>query len=154
MSDDWATQFAAEALTKVDAFIAGHHGYTRDGVEQPEQGATNRVVFARCDGDVVVFKVFCNRERRDREYFALKHWQETCLVPKLIWHADPRMIVTTHIPGVNLAAARGIHGEDAWRQACRETGGAIGSLTRIPLSDADRAAFESRFYEGLGALEL
>ena len=153
MPDDWPTTFTQEALARVDAFIAERPEYTRDGVEQPHQGATNRVVFARRDGDLVVFKVFCNSERRDREWSALQHWQETGLVPELIWDADPRMIVTTHVRGVNLPAARDVHGEQAWRDACCDTGAAVGSLTRVPLSTADRGAFEARFYDGLGNLE-
>ena len=75
MPDDWATRFTREALTKVDAFIAERPGYTKDGVAQPRQGATNRVVFARRGDDLVVLKVFCNTERRDRECFAFRHWQ-------------------------------------------------------------------------------
>jgi len=153
MPNDWATQFTKEALAKGDAFIAEHPGYTQDGVEQPEQGATNRVIFARRGDDLVVFKVFCNAERKDRECFALRHWRETGLVPELIWDADPRMIVMSHVPGVNLPAAREVHGEIAWREACRRTGRAIGSLTRVSLGASDRAAFESRFYDGLGTLE-
>jgi len=153
MPNDWATQFTQEALAKVDAFIATHSGYTRQGVEQPAQGATNRVVFARRGDGPVVFKVFCNAERKERECFAFNHWQETGLVPELIWDADPRMIVTSYVPGDFLPAAREVDGEVAWRKACRETGRAIGSLTRVPLSAADRATFESRFYEGLGSLE-
>ena len=53
MPDDWATQFTRDALAKVDALIAEHPGYTRQGVEQPGQGATNRVVFVRRGDDNV-----------------------------------------------------------------------------------------------------
>ncbi|MBL7200711.1 MAG: hypothetical protein ISS56_11210 [Anaerolineae bacterium] len=49
-----------DARTKVDAFIAQHPGYTRDGVQQPEQGATNQVIFARRGDERVIFKVFCS----------------------------------------------------------------------------------------------
>ena len=153
MPNDWATQFTTEALGKVDAFIAEHPGYTRQGVQQPEQGATNRVVFARRGDDLVVFKVFCEAERKERECFGLRHWQETGLVPELIWDADPRMIVTSYVPGLYLRAAREVDGEVAWLEACREIGKAIGSLTRVPLAAAGRATFESRFYDGLGTLE-
>jgi hypothetical protein len=144
---------STDAQTKVDAFIAQHPGYTLDGVEQPRQGATNQVLFARRGDERVVLKVFCTTERKERECFALRHWQKTGLVPELIWDADPSLIVTSYIPGVNLPAAREAHGGAAWRAACRQAGRAIGSLTRVPLSASDRAAFESRFYDGLGALE-
>ena len=153
MPDDWATQFTRDALSRVDAFIAQHPGYTRQGVEQPGQGATNRVVFVRRGDDLVVLKVFCEAERKERECFGLRHWWETGLVPELIADVDPRMIVMSYVPGVHLGQARQMDGDVVWREACRETGRAIGSLTRVPLSAADRSAFESRFYDGLGTLE-
>jgi hypothetical protein len=153
MPKDWAVQFTEEALAKVDGFIAEHPGYTRRGVRQPGQGATNRVVFARRGHELVVFKVFCEAERKGRECFALRHWRETGLVPEMIWDADPTMIVMSYVPGVYLREAREIDGDPAWRADCREVGKAIGSLTRVPLSAADRAAFESRFYEETPTLE-
>jgi hypothetical protein len=140
-------------MTKVDAFIAEHPGYTRQGVAQPGQGATNRVVFARRGDDLVVFKVFCEAERKERECIGLRHWRETGLVPELISDAGPRMVVMSYVPGVYLGQARQMDGDVAWCEACQEIGRAIGSLTRVPLSAADRAVFESRFYDGLGALE-
>ena len=153
MPDDWATQFTRQALSKVDAFIAEHPGYTRDGVEQPGQGSTNQVVFARCGEELLVFKVFCETERKERECFGLRHWQETGLVPKLLWDADPSMIVMSYIPGIYLSTARELDGDVVWRKACRESGRALGLLNRVPLDTADRASFESRFYKGLGSLE-
>jgi len=153
MPNDWATQVTEEALARVDAFIAEHPDYTRQGVEQPQQGATNRVFFARDDGDIVVFKVFCEVERKERECFGLRHWRDTGLVPELIWEADPSMIVMSHVPGVYLDVARKLEGEVMWREACRETGKAAGSLPRVPLTAADQAAFESRFYAGIATLE-
>jgi hypothetical protein len=152
MPDDWPRRFTRGALAKVDAYIAAHPGYTRQGVEQPKQGATNRVIYARRDHELVVFKVFCEVERKERECFALRHWQETGLVPELIWDADARMIVMSYLPGVSLPAAREAYGEVAWREACLETGRATASLIGVSLGTAEGAAFESRFYEGLGAL--
>jgi len=136
-----------EALARVDAFIAEHSEYSRLGVEQPGQGSTNRVVFARRGDTPVVFKVFCEAQRKEREAFALRHWRQTGLVPRLLWDADPKIIVMSHVPGMYLAQARESDGEAAWREACRDAGRAIGSLTRVPLTAGDRAAFESRFYE-------
>ena len=153
MAEDWRAQQAEEALAKVDAFIAERPAYSREGVEQPSQGATNHVVFALRGDRRVVFKVFCAADRKERECFALRHWVTTGLVPELIWDADPTMIVMSHVPGVHLAAARELEGEAPWREACQEVGRAIGSLTRVTLSAADRADFEVRFYEGLGTLE-
>jgi hypothetical protein len=150
MPDEWQTP---DAMAKVDAFLAAHGGYTREGVAQPGQGATNRVMFARRDGRLVVFKVFCTVERKQREGLGLRHWGPTGMVPELIDDAEPRMIVMGHVPGEYLAEVRRAEGDAAWREACGDVGRAIGRLTRVPLSAADRAEFESRFYEGLGPLE-
>ena len=81
MSNDWPVRFTAEALAKVDTFIAEHSGCTRDGVAQPGQGATNRVVFVRRGEELLVCKVFCEAERKERECFGLRHWARTGLVP-------------------------------------------------------------------------
>jgi hypothetical protein len=151
--DGRVTQFTRDALAKVDTFIAEHPGYTRRGVEQPGQGATNRVVFARCNDELVVFKVFCQRERKEREGFAFRHWRDTGLVPELLLDVDETMIVMSYVPGVYLHQVRQIDSKAVWQTACRETGRAIGSLTRVPLSVAEQAAFESRFYGDLGTLE-
>jgi hypothetical protein len=62
-------------------------------------------------------------------------------------------IVMSHVPGVYLGQAQEVDDAATWRSACRETGRAVGSLTRVPLSAAKRATFESRFYDGLGTLE-
>jgi hypothetical protein len=153
MQDNWDARFTAEALAKVDRFIADHDGLTRQGVHQPAQGATNRVFFVRRDGGLVVFKVFCETERKERECFGLRHWHKTGLVPDLIWDADPRMIVMSHVPGLWLDDARKVEGEQSWADASREAGKAIGLLTQTPLSSADRAWFESHFYAELPTLE-
>jgi hypothetical protein len=143
----------AAALTRVDQFIARHGCLTRDGVKQPGQGSTNRVVFARRGDHIIVFKVFCEEQRKERECFALRHWQSTGMVPELIWDIDRTMIAMSHVPGGWLSQARSREGAEAWRQACRETGRAIGRLTCVPLNPAERATFESRFYGDVGTLE-
>ena len=153
MADEWQTEFTSYALAQIDDFIAAHPGYTRQGVAQPGHGATNRVTFARHGDDIVVFKVFCEAERKERECYGLRHWHETGLVPKLIWDAGPRMIVISHVPGTYLHTVRAQDGDALWREACRTTGRAAGALTQVPLSPADRAAVEARFYGELGALE-
>jgi hypothetical protein len=153
VSDDWATRFTQEALAKVDAFIAEHPEYSRHDVPQPGQGVTNHVVFARRGDGLVVLKVFCEEERKERECFGLRHWRDTGLVPELIREADPTLIVMSHVPGVYLAQALGTEGEEAWREACRDVGRATATLTLVPISAADRAAFESRFYGDAPTLE-
>ncbi|MDP7131267.1 MAG: aminoglycoside phosphotransferase family protein [Planctomycetota bacterium] len=153
MAHEWREQQGKEALAEVDAFIAENPDYTRQGVDQPGQGVTNWGVFARRDGETVAFKVFCDTERKEREGFAFKHWGPSGLVPRLIYDAGPRMIVMSYLPGTYLPSSREVDGEGPWRRACREVGHAIGSLTRITLGAADRADFESRYYDGLGPLE-
>jgi hypothetical protein len=145
--------FTSTALARVDAYIAAHPEYSRDGVSQPGQGATNRVVFARHRGEIVVFKVFCQRERKEREVSAFHHWRATGLVPTLIADVDEITILMSHLPGVYLGQALWADGTLAFRQASFETGVAVGRLTRVPLGPTDRALFESRFYGGLGPLE-
>ncbi len=146
MADDWATQFTEEALAKVDAFIAAHPEYTRRGVEQPGQGATNRVIFTRRGGELVVLKVFCEAERKERECFGLQHWRDTGLVPELICEDGATLLVMSYVPGVYLSRPRKGDGEATWHAACRDAGRAIGALTQVPLDAADQEAFESRFY--------
>ncbi len=153
MANDWATRFTAEALAKVEGFIADHPEYTREGVAQPGQGATNRVHFVRRGETIFVIKVFCEEERKERECFGLRHWAGTGLVPEVLWDDDPRMIVMSHVPGTGLHVSRTTDGEAAWREASVQAGRAIGALTRVPLGEGDRAGFESRFYKGVATLE-
>jgi len=153
VAGDWREEQCRDALERIGAFIAENPEYSRQGVEQPGQGATNWVVYACRGNERVVFKVFCDAERKDRECFALRHWAETGLVAELIRDVDARTIVMSYIPGEYLPQSRELHGETTWRPACREVGKAIGTLARVPLSTADRDDFESRHYEGLGVLE-
>lgn len=95
MSDD----FAKRAFAQIDSFISDHPEYSRADEKQPRQGATNRVVFGRRGEKPVVFKVFCQGERKERECFAYGHWGKTDLIPKLLEVVDPDMIVTTHVSG-------------------------------------------------------
>lgn len=153
MQNDWQARFTAEAMARVDRYIAEHEGLTRQGVQQPGQGATNRVIFARQGEKLVVFKVFCDKERKQRECFALRHWGPTGLVPELLADADDRMILISHVPGSWLMQLRESQGQQAWRNASKDTGRAIATLTKVALCPADRQAFESRFYGKLGPLE-
>ena len=161
MAPDWQTQFTEAAIDKVDAFIADHPEISRDGVPQPGQGATNRVIFARRGGrrgdsrgdSRLVFKVFCTPERKARETFGLRHWAGTGLVPRLLYDVDDRMVATSYIPGDSLHESWQPEGGAAWHAACGATGRAIAKLARVPLSSSDRISFEARFYDGLGPLE-
>jgi hypothetical protein len=149
-SDDQATQFTRQARARVDTYIAQNPEYSHEGVPQPGQGSTNRVLFCRRGDETVVFKVFCQPERKQRELFAYRHWQPTGLIPTLIADVDEITILTTFLDGVYLHQARG---EPSYDRACYETGRAAGTLTQVPLSAAGCADFEARFYDGLGPLK-
>ncbi len=152
MAEDWPTYFTRQANARVDAFLAAHSGYVRQDVPQPVQGATNRVVFARRDARLVVFKVFCEPERKERECFGLRHWRHTGLVPELLQEVDDTLILTSHTPGMGIDRVRK-EGEPVWLRACRAVGKAMGTLARVPLSPREQAAFESRFYRDVPTLE-
>jgi hypothetical protein len=135
-----------KAIARVDAFIAEHPGYTREGAPPPTQGHTNRIVFAHHRDQLVVFKICCEKERKERECFGLRHWHATGLVPDLIWDDDPYMLIMGHVPGMWLTTLRNREGETAWRSACVDTGRASAKLILVPLPVESRAEFESRFY--------
>ena len=145
MPNDWPTQFTQIAHSKVGALMAQHPEYTRDGISQPSQGSTNRICFLRHGDEIVVVKVFCEIERKERECFALRHWQSTGLVPELICDFDPVTIVMSYVPGGWLRDSRKNGEETAWLDACRATARAIATLTTVPISAAACTAFESRF---------
>ena len=140
MPDERQRQFIA-AMAKVDAFIAEHAEYTREGLKQSVKGNTNQVVFAYRGDEPVVFKVFCTDERKERECFALRHWHTTGLVPDLIWDADPNMIIMSHVPGTFLG--RGDVTDAEVVAGCFETGKAFGTLANVPWSQADQAILDS-----------
>ena len=150
---DQQTTFTHHALSEVNTFVKKHPEYTLDGVEQPGQGATNRVIFARCDDELVVFKVFCELERKQRACFAFTHWEHTGLVPKLIKDASPDMILITYIPGIYLGESRINDTVKIWHTAVKNTSCAIASLTRTRLSAEKQENFISRFYRPLGEFE-
>jgi hypothetical protein len=143
MGDDWQT---ADALAQVDAYIAHHPDCTRHGVPQPDQGSTNRIVCMRRDGEILVCKVFCDAERKGREAFALKHWRQTGLVPRLLDEVGDRMVIISYVPGEYLWHSRQTAGEATWLENCRQAGRAMATLTRLRLTDEQRSALESRYY--------
>ena len=143
-----------QVLARIDSWIMAHPGYTRQDVEQPEQGHTNCICTVRGPGgsrdgrELAVIKVFCEAERKARECFGLAHWQATELVPWLIDDVDETMIVMSHVPGMMLHVSREAEGEEAWSKACREVGYAAGRLALVPLAESEQRRFESTFYRG------
>ena len=134
------------ARERVDAFIRGNPGYSREDVKKPGPGVNNLVVFARKDGRTVVFKAFLWDQAKAREAYALNHWRETGLVPELLADvAADEMIIMSWLEGEYLGKQ---DGEEAWRSACRGIGQAIGRLVQVPMTPAQVADFESRFFEG------
>lgn len=143
MSVDRDAQYG-QALAKVDVFIADRSEYTRENVVQPSQGFTNQVIFARRNADLVVFKVFCQEERKARECFALRHWHHTDFVPKVIWDDDPSMAIMSFIPGNFLGHFEA--SESVVEGVCFEAGRAFGALAQVPWTPADQAHFELPIY--------
>jgi hypothetical protein len=138
-----AEDFPTQAYRRIDAFIEENPGYTRAGVPQPSQGSTNCVVFGRLGEKLVVFKVFCEVERKQRECFAFEHWHATSLVPELLWADDPSMIIMSHVPGKSLGE---IHEADRLDYH-RDIGRAVARLVSVPISESTRASFEARFHQ-------
>jgi hypothetical protein len=134
------------SLARVDAFIAEHPEYSRKDVPACGQGSTNHVVRARRRDEDVIFKLFCEHERKERESYGLRHWRQTGLIAELLWDDASDMVVMSYVPGIWLVQSREQEGIDAWRAATRETGSAIARLTTIPLSASERSDFQSRFY--------
>lgn len=147
-----AEVMANEIVAQVEAWCSQNAGWTWRGVEQPVQGSTNRVVFVRRGEELRVCKIFCEQERRDREVFALRHWDATGLVPKLVGEVGSRMIVTTFVPGAHLVASRGQQSRGEWVHSCYEAGWAMARLSRVSLSDSQKSVFEFRFYRELPTL--
>lgn len=145
--------FAQQARDKVDAYIALHPEYTTQDVEQPGQGSTNHVVFAKTKGKLVVFKVFCEIERKQRECFALDHWADTGLIPLHLVDAGSDMIVISHIPGHNLYNAHPVDPEYIWQESVFNTGRAIAELANVPLSPEKLNEFTSSFYQPFATLD-
>lgn len=144
MANNWREEFNRKSLAKINTFIAEHSEYTQEEVTQPRLGNTNYVAFAQRNEELVVLKVFCETERKSRETFAIKHWQDTGLVPRLIDDIDDEMIVMSHISGRGWR--RGDLSEEERIETCVALGKAFGTLTKVPLSDKDRTFFESNFH--------
>jgi len=144
MADRNRETFHSEAQKKINTFISQHPEYTQEGVNQPQLGNTNYVAFARCNQELVVFKVFCEKERKSRETFAITHWQQTGLVPKLVADVDEEMIVISHIPG-RWWGREDVSGDERIK-TCQSLGAAFGKLAQVPLSQSDRTYFENHFY--------
>ena len=136
---------------RLNDFLRENPDYFEDPALQASQGATNFVKFLRHEGAVVVAKVFHDDERKQRECFALRHWQDSGLVPALLRDDAPHILITSFVPGEML---RTTPENPLWRADCHAVGHAAGRLTRVPLDEAKRREFESRFYADVPTLEI
>src|SRR5215213_2785272 len=83
---------AQQAWPVVERFIQAHPQYTIDPDQAGSASNTNYVIFghrgehwAEEGGEQrVVFKYFCEDERKARELFALHHFADTGVVPQLL----------------------------------------------------------------------
>lgn len=137
-------KFAQIAKNKVESFLQSNPHYTQQGVSQPNQGATNHVVFLQSDTGKHVLKIFCQLERKERERFALQHWQEIGFVPQIIWDEEPDSLLITYVPGDFLNMQTGP--PEKLAEICFEVGQAFGKLSRISWTDEHQKTFQSTKY--------
>jgi hypothetical protein len=141
------------AYPAVEQFIARHPEYTLDPNQSGNQSATNYVIFGHRGQEQVIFKYFCEDERKEREVYALRHFGETGFVPQLLEDVDKRLIVQSRIPGSWFPSP----GDPAFstvdaHRVGYTLGQATAALLNVPLSAQAARDFESHFYDGL-ALE-
>jgi len=144
MPNEKQLQFTTTAKSKIAIFLKEHPKYAQEGVEQPSQGATNHVAFLRRNNELCVIKVFCQPERKARECFALQHWQQTGLVPKLLWQNDQDMIINTYLPGVFLTDYEETNKN--LLTACYKAGEAFGHLAQTPWTHKNQTVFSDPIY--------
>jgi hypothetical protein len=138
------------AYPAVEQFIAQHPEYTINADQSGSQSATNYVIFGQHGDEQVIFKYFCEDERKEREVYALRHFAATDFVPRLLVDHDQRLIVQSRIPGGWLPNPRDtdydiVDGD----RAGYTLGRATATLLNVPLSAQAASDYESRFYDGL-----
>lgn len=142
-------EMARLAWPAVERFIQGNPHYTINADQSGSASVTNYVVFGRRGEQPVVFKYFCQDERKEREVFALRHFAEAGVAPQLIEEYDQRLIVVSWIPGGWMPDLTDkTFDANARTLAGRTLGQATAKLVCTPLSTAAAQTFESRFYDG------
>lgn len=141
-------QMKQEAYSAVERFLQQHSEYSIDADQSGSEGNTNYVIFghrfAQGGEQPVIFKYFCQDERKEREVYALRHFSETGVVPQLLVDFDKRLIVQSWIPSDRQAFS-----EMRGREVCYTLGQAVAKLLSVPLTAEAAQAYESTFYEGL-----
>jgi hypothetical protein len=138
------------AYPAVEQFITRHPEYTISPDQSGSTSATNYVIFGQRGQEQIVFKYFCEDERKAREVYALHHFAQTRLVPRLLAEEGTRLIVQSRIPGTWLPNPDdpSYSAVDVAR-AGYTLGQAIATLLNIPLATQAAHEYENRFYEGL-----
>ena len=145
----WRLRFEKEGDLAVATFIKAHRGYSVDA-DRLDQGHTNHVIAGHHGKQPVIFKFFCEVERKDRELFGLRHFASTNLVPQILNADHDRLIVMSRIPGtwLHVAAKRDVNPPFDPGEVGLSLGHAAARLTCVPISPADADLFEGRFYSG------
>lgn len=140
-----------QAIPVIERFVQEHPHYRIDADQTGSQSVTNYVIFGHRGSDRVVFKYFCRDERKQREIFALRHFADTGIVPRLLEEEGSRLIVVSHVPGSFLPREEfdptGFLAVDRNRMG-QTLGEAVAKLVSTPLSTQSAEDFESQFYNG------
>ena len=141
------------AYPVVEAFVASHPEYSIAPSQSGSQSVTNYVIFGERGTEAkeqVIFKYFCEDERKDREVYALYHFASTGVVPRLLFESGPRLIVQSYVPGRWIIDQNGsAHNNLDANHIGYTLGLATARLLAVPLSPQAAHEFESTFYDGM-----
>ena len=138
------------AYPAVQAFIAQHPEYAIAPNQSGSDSVTNYVIFGMHNNEPVIFKYFCEDERKDREVYALHHFAPTGLVPRLLVDYDNRLIVQSRMPGSWLPNPNDPNFDNIDADRAGYTlGQAVAKLLAVPLSPQAARDYEQHFYDGL-----
>jgi hypothetical protein len=139
-----------QAYPVVERFVHLHPEYSIDANQSGSQSVTNYVIFGHRGQEPIIFKYFCEDERKEREVYGLRHFAATGLVPQLLEDAGKRLIVQSWIPGgwISSPGDQDFDAVEAQR-AGHTLGQATATLLNVPLTPQAARDFESRFYDGL-----
>ncbi len=138
-----------EGGAAIAKLVEAHPEFAMDADQSGSASVTNYVIFGQCDDEPVVFKYFCQDERRAREIYGLLHWMPTGIVPRLYHDEGLRLIVIERFPGSFLPRPS----EEGFAAIDRELAGyslgvATAKFCTTPISKEEADGFERRFYDG------
>jgi hypothetical protein len=143
-------QLAMLALPAVEQFIVHHPEFSVSADQSGSEGNTNYVIFGQRNKEPVIFKYFCEDERKEREVYALHHFASTGIVPSLLTDVSNRLIVQSRIPGGWLPNPDNpAYATVDPQRAGHTLGTAAAKLTCVPLSTQGARDFEGCYYDGL-----